>query len=64
MSNNSCKFLMLMLELMLMFRLEVDIDVFVFQGERGIVLKPMVLKKYSHGGKPLSGSNKGGCKVL
>ena len=42
----------------------IDIDVFVFQGERGIVLKPMVLKKYSHGGKPLSGSNKGGCKVL
>jgi len=34
------------------------------QGERGIVLKPMVLKKYSHGGKPLSGTNKGGCKVL
>ena len=51
-SNNLCKLL------------EVDIDVFVFQGERGIVLKPMVLKKYSHGGKPLSGSNKGGCKVL
>ena len=52
MSNNLCKLL------------EVDNDVFVFQGERGIVLKPMVLKKYSHGGKPLSGSNKGGCKVL
>jgi len=30
------------------------------QGERGIVLKPMVLKKYSHGGKaPMRG-----CKVL
>ena len=60
MSNNLCKLLGVDVDAWV----GVDIDVFVFQGERGIVLKPMVLKKYSHGGKPLSGSNKGGCKVL